>query len=173
MSNFSVRNSCIHASGCVARLFAWILRKNFNSQEKKSKTFSMRLSRLRKKIETLSVVWYCFMFNSMYVLLPLPQILRNKPGQISEPLDFRHMLTVKRDSNQNTPPGSPATSRLRVARKYSYIHFQRQETRMHFTNCTFEQNDDFIPHPPHHSIFIFVLRIKIDTTVLYPHLSLR
>lgn len=61
--------------------------------------------------------FYC---NGWFLITIKTQILRKEPGQISEPLDFRHMLTVKRDSNQNTPPGSPATiQRLRVARKYS------------------------------------------------------
>lgn len=67
--------------------------------------------------------------------------MRKEPGQISEPLDFRHMLTVKRDSNQNTPPGSPATvQRLRVARKYlyKYVEVEIIDSHMH---------SHFMPNP--------------------------
>lgn len=64
------------------------------------------------------------MLNKLVIILVhCFQLLKKEPGQISSPSEFRHTLTVqvttlRDDANRHTPPGSPATSRLRVARKY-------------------------------------------------------
>lgn len=51
-------------------------------------------------------------------LKSLLQLLKKAPSQISFPLDFKHKITVMHTGSAvaetNTPPGSPAPTRLRA-----------------------------------------------------------
>lgn len=59
------------------------------------------------------------------------------------------MITVKRDSNQNTPPGSPATSRLRVARKCInyFVKLCKRDCYIHCCDCFWVTIDTCASYP--------------------------